>query len=347
MQASEVKPSGPSPHEEFQVSVLNPSSNFGALLSVPITAAQLLGDPALASHLVKVWQEYGGLLILRGLTDMTARQLDQVSSLFGEVEQELEDGKQAYEKDGVCSVMTLGNVRNGTGELEAVFAKGTRLPPDGSCQYRPDERKPVWHTDGAHRKSPPAGSLLFCKQAPPEGAETCFADMRSAYDDMDSETQAHVENLECVCSLMHRDAKVRLLRPEYPVMDPKERAANPPVRVPMVMTHPVTGRRALYGLNSSCCFIVPKGSAVPQEHMDKAELEAFEDPSVQREWRNMLRDVTSSRYTVVWDWQPGDLAVWDNRSLIHCGTGFDSEKYVREMWRTTLSSYSAKLFSKL
>lgn len=33
----------------------------------------------------------------------------------------------------------------------------------------------------------------------------------------------------------------------------------------------------------------------------------------------------------------GDLVVWDNRCTLHCATGFDRERYTREMWRTTLA----------
>ncbi|MDH3700993.1 MAG: TauD/TfdA family dioxygenase [Alphaproteobacteria bacterium] len=34
--------------------------------------------------------------------------------------------------------------------------------------------------------------------------------------------------------------------------------------------------------------------------------------------------------------QPGDVVVWDNRCTIHAATGFDYERYTREMWRLTL-----------
>ena len=31
------------------------------------------------------------------------------------------------------------------------------LAKDGSCQYRPKERLPVWHTDGTFKETPEAG----------------------------------------------------------------------------------------------------------------------------------------------------------------------------------------------
>ena len=62
----------------------------------------------------------------------------------------------------------------------------------------------------------------------------------------------------------------------------------------------------------------------------------YEDPSVERELRCLQPHATSERFVRVWQWEAGDLAVWDNRSTMHCATGFDRESHVREMWRTTL-----------
>jgi len=106
----------------------------------------------------------------------------------------------------------------------------------------------------------------------------------------------------------------------------------------MVLRHPLTGRRALYGMNSSTCEVLPRGAAVAQERMDRYELEALEDPSVQREWRSLLPFVTADRFTVTWQWAAGDLVVWDNRCTLHCATGFDGARHAREMWRTTLAA---------
>jgi len=145
-------------------------------------------------------------------------------------------------------------------------------------------------------------------------------------------------DLECICSITHHDAKIRKIQHDFPAPSPEQRAANPPQRVPMVLVHPLTKRPALYGLNSGTCHVVRKGTPVEDSRMDRYELAAEEDESVQREWRNLLPRVTSERYVAVWNWEAGDLLIWDNRCTIHCATGFGHEKYVREMWRTTLVS---------
>ncbi len=114
-----------------------------------------------------------------------------------------------------------------------------------------------------------------------------------------------------------------------------QRAANPPNRVPVVLRHPVSGELALYGMNSSTCAVLPKGQEISPEQLDICDLEGKEDESV-----NILRDllpyVTGPEFTVKWSWQPGDVVVWDNRCTIHSATGYDYDRYSREMWRLTL-----------
>lgn len=52
--------------------------------------------------------------------------------------------------------------------------------------------------------------------------------------------------------------------------------------------------------------------------------------------QGLLVHATAPEFTVVHQWQVGDLVIWDNRSTMHCATGYDSENDTREMWRTTL-----------
>mmetsp|Transcript_46260 Transcript_46260/g.122736 ORF Transcript_46260/g.122736 Transcript_46260/m.122736 type:complete len:335 (-) Transcript_46260:145-1149(-) len=316
----------------LRVSPINGS--FGALVETELSVSQILEDATLHTQLHQAWLEFGGVLVMRGLTDLTPQQMETIAGFFGEVERELDDSKKKC-RVGDC-LMRLGNTRNEAGELTALKADFSPLPADGSCQYNVDERVPVWHTDSTYRATPPIGSLLFCKQAPPEGAETCFADMRAAFDALDAQTQHRVKDLECFCSLAHHDAKVHSYSPDYPTLPPELRASNPPTRVPMVLEHPLTKRPALYGMNSSTCAVFHKGTAVSSERLDAYELQGVEDNSVQEEWRALMPEATSPQFTVMWRWRVGDLVAWDNRCTMHCGTGFDQNRYTREMWRATL-----------
>ena len=101
-----------------------------------------------------------------------------------------------------------------------------------------------------------AGSVFYCKQAPPVGAATAFADMRAAYDSLSPSKQEELEQLEAICSLHHHDTKIYRLTnndqlPAKPLLTEEQRSASPPTRHPLVLPHPETGRKALHGLNSS------------------------------------------------------------------------------------------------
>jgi len=313
------------------------ASGFGALLaaSPELSPARLRRSAELGAELRSLWLR-AGVLVVRGLEDMTPEDLVVISGHFGPVATDVGAGREHATVQGQ-PVLRIGNVRDASGRLISVPAssRSNFLPASGSCQYRPEERLPVWHTDGTFQATPPAGSAFFCRQAPPEGGATCFADAAAAWEALPPEEQHRLEGLECVCSLAHHDAKIHALVPEYPVLTPEERAANPPRRVPVVLEHPVTGRRALYGMNSSTCCVVPRGMPVAPAQMDRYDLEAVEDASVSV-LRDLLPRMTAPEFTVVWQWRVGDLVVWDNRRTLHCATGYDQDRYTREMWRTSI-----------
>eukprot|EP00971_Amphidinium_carterae_P287555 5707928-Amphidinium_carterae.1 len=202
-------------------------------------------------------------------------------------------------------------------------------------QYNSEKAYPAWHSDAIFRQCPPAGSLLYCRQAPPVGGETGFADMRAAWQSLDQAEQEYYMGLDCVVSLSHHDTKIHAKRSDYPCPTAELRAANPPNRVPMVLKHPETGQHALYGLNSGTCLILPRHDHVDSEKLAALEVSPTEDPSV-KIWKELLPRFTSPDFAIAWRWQVGDLVLWDNRSTLHCPTGFDHDKYVREMWRTTI-----------
>ena len=68
--------------------------------------------------------------------------------------------------------------------------------------------------------------------------------------------QKLVRKMDCICSLAHHDAKLRKRNPDYPMLTAAERRRNPPRRVPLSLKHPETGKRAIYGINSSTCFVI-------------------------------------------------------------------------------------------
>jgi len=42
-------------------------------------------------------------------------------------------------------------------------------------------------------------------------------------------------------------------------------------------------------------------------------------------------------------WKPGDLVIWDNRCILHRGTGYDADKYRRFMRQTRVAGLGPTL----
>ena len=310
------------------------NGEFGGLLD-GVSRADLY-DPQFQTQAVALWAERGGLLALRGseLANLSPEEFIAWTRVFGAIEQADLAARERSMLPGY-PILRIGNIRDENGELRASLARLPQLTSVADVQYNPDTRRPVWHTDSTFRKCPPIGSSFHCKQAPAEGAQTLFADTRAAFDALDETTRARLSSLEAVCSLAHHDKKINSYSPDYPILSPEQRTANPPRRVPVVLRHPVTGRDAIYGFNSSTCALVPVGEPITQERMDEFDLEGVEDESVLI-LRDLLPHITSPPFTVCWRWQPGDLVVWDNRSTMHSGTGYDYDRFTREMWRLTI-----------
>jgi len=170
----------------------------------------------------------------------------------------------------------------------------------------------LWHSDSSFRVIPAKYSLLSARTVARKGGNTEFADMRAAYDALDDQTKALVDDLVCEHSLLYSRG---LLGFE---VTPEERAMFRPVRQRLVRTHPVTGRKSLY-LSSHAGTII--GWPVPEA-------------------RALLRDLTEHatqpEFVNVHKWRQYDLIMWDNRQVMHRVRRFD-ESEVRDMRRTTVA----------
>lgn len=318
---------------DHETSPLNGS--FGILING--VTRQNLSDKIFQAEAYDIWLSCGGLVAVRGedLRDITPSELVAWSNVFGIVENKTQTAREDKTVPGF-PILRIGNIKDDAGKPRAQFAIVPQLQDDSDIRYNPKTRRPVWHTDSTFREFPPIGSVFHCRIAPPAGGETLFADMRTAYERLDDEKKLELGKLEAVCSLAHHDKKINAYSPEYPVLSPEQRKANPPNRVPLVLEHPLTRKVALYGLNSSTCAIVPAGKDVSDEDLDIWDLKGIEDKSVGI-LRDLLPYLTGPDFTVKWEWQPGDIVVWDNRSTIHAATGFEYQKFDREMWRLTLN----------
>uniref|UniRef100_A0A0G4G171 TauD/TfdA-like domain-containing protein n=1 Tax=Chromera velia CCMP2878 TaxID=1169474 RepID=A0A0G4G171_9ALVE len=331
----------------FKVSPLT-KRGFGAL----IEGASFKTLMESGSDLRRAWFQYRGLLVLRlGSHQLSAQQLVELSRLFGQVETVVDSSKVdmevAPENPEARGVIRIGNTAGPDGKSNAVRSKAQVLDmgKEDPLQYDTETHTPVWHTDSTYREKPPIGSVLYCVKPPEDGGgTTIFSDAMAAFEALPPKEQETLRSLDCLCSMTHHDSKIKRSNPLYPaLLDDENRRANPTRRVPVVLRHPIVGRESLYGMNSSTYAVLPTGvsssDGFDQAAIDCFELKGMEHDSVSRVWREKLLPFATAReFTTAVQWQPGDVALWDNRCTMHAATGFDMDRYSREMWRTTLVS---------
>jgi len=174
----------------------------------------------------------------------------------------------------------------------------------------------IWHTDTAYLERPPMASMLLARELPPHGGDTLFANMYLAFESLSPALQKLLEGLKAVNSSTKADAsKTREDRIRTDGAGKQEFIAEHPV----VRTHPETGRKALY---------VNSGHTVRfvgwTEEESAPLLKFLYDFQVKPE------------FTCRFAWQPGSLALWDNRCAQHNPVN-DYHGHRRVMHRITLA----------
>ncbi len=203
--------------------------------------------------------------------------------------------------------------------LPTSFADVSNLDKDDRPFARDDRRRlfaignRLWHSDSSFKAIPAKYSLLHALRIPSKGGNTEFAYMRAAYDALDDETKAEVEDLICEHSQLFSRQQLG-----FTDFTEEERARFKPVRQRLVRTHPVTGCRSLY-LSSHAGAIL--GWPVP-------EARAF--------LRDLVEHATQRQFVYAHTWRVGDLVMWDNRQTMHRARPFPPHE-PRDMRRTTLA----------
>jgi len=184
-------------------------------------------------------------------------------------------------------------------------------------QVRPEgEGADEWHSDTSFIPEPPMGSMLRAVQLPASGGDTCFANMIAAYEALSPPLREMIDGLNAVHDITpnltrasrYGDSQISLA---------EARAKNPPVAHPIVRTHPVTGRKALFVYDVAVTHV----EGLPERESDLL--------------LNMLYDhMYAPRFQCRFQWEPGSIALWDMRSTQHCGMPDYDER--RVMHRTTL-----------
>ena len=175
----------------------------------------------------------------------------------------------------------------------------------------------LWHTDTIYQPSPPMATMLYALELPPIGGDTLFANQYMAYEQLSDGLKQTLSGLKLVSRSNNKDAAetraARIKESGIKLNSDSLSGCHPAIR-----THPETGRKSLY---------ISPGHSGSFEGWSEAESAALltylHSHQIAEEFR--CRHV----------WQVGDLALWDNRCVLHYPVN-DYHGYRRLLHRITL-----------
>jgi alpha-ketoglutarate-dependent taurine dioxygenase len=175
----------------------------------------------------------------------------------------------------------------------------------------------VWHTDVTFMEHPPLGSVLNAVVMPEAGGDTVFADTQAAYEALSDPLKQFVSGLYAIHDgrPQYQDLLVKLGRGEW---DGQRISAIPPVRHPIVHTHPESGKK--------CLFVNP-GFTDKIVGLHRRESDAV--------LALLYEHMTRQEFLVRYRWRSGDLGFWDNRSTMHYAVSDYGESH-RVIQRVTI-----------
>ena len=183
--------------------------------------------------------------------------------------------------------------------------------PDGK-RYIPGEG---YHTDHSNAACPPKATVLHAVRLPDKGGDTQYVNMHLAYDGLPDETRRRIDGLKAIHVYQSRHSERKLM-----ALGETDRGHVPDAVVhPIVRTHPESRRKALY--------INPIRTEGIVGMAEEAALALLAD---------LLEHSTQPKYQYRHQWCPGDLVMWDNRSLLHQANGDYDMSQVRYLYRVML-----------
>jgi alpha-ketoglutarate-dependent 2,4-dichlorophenoxyacetate dioxygenase len=174
----------------------------------------------------------------------------------------------------------------------------------------------LWHTDSSFKEIPAKYSLLSARNVSKEGGNTEFADMRSAYDNLESRIKNKIDTMICEHSLIY--SRQRLGFDMVKELSSEEIKNFTPVEQPLVRKNKVTNRKTIF-LSSHIGKI---------KNWIRPDSMCFVD--------DLIEYATQLKFKYIHVWSKNDLIIWDNRQTMHRARAYDDLKENRDMRRTTV-----------
>lgn len=171
-----------------------------------------------------------------------------------------------------------------------------------------------WHTDLTFTRRPAKGALLLCREKPPVGGDTMWANLHLAYETLSPAMRAFVEGLEAV----HDASLIRGIEQRDPAQVAELKRRNPPVIHPVVRSHPETQRKSLLIGQRIRRFV------------------GLTDDESEAVLGFLNQHATKPEFVYRHRWSVNDLVLWDNRCTQHIALADFDQSQPRHMIRCSL-----------
>jgi taurine dioxygenase len=160
---------------------------------------------------------------------------------------------------------------------------------------------------------------LYALEVPDEGGDTLFCDLTAAYEAMPETLKIRLDGLTAVHDYAQRDRFAYKTGTQAQLSE-AQKNATPPVSHPVVRTHPVSGRKAIY---------VNPTYTVKINELDQQRSDELLD--------QIYAHCLQERFQMRYKWRSNDVLLWDNAAVMHAATtqNLDPRKY-RTLWRTII-----------
>ena len=184
-----------------------------------------------------------------------------------------------------------------------------------------------WHTDVAYEDPPNTGTVVYALQVPASGGRTWFANQFAAYDALPEAMKRRIESLQVIHHYGNRadmDEHSRTSA-ERLTEEQKRRVRN--VTMPLVRHHPITGRKALYGVAGSSFHIV-----------------GMPDDEATDLLNELAAHATRPEFITSHQYRKGDVAAWDTFATLHKAELLDpvqerTDPMARLLYRISLTGH--------
>ena len=175
-----------------------------------------------------------------------------------------------------------------------------------------------FHSDYSYLEIPARCTILHALQMPRSAKGTTFANQTRAYEDLDDDTKREVDPLVARHHYGNRDDLDEGSRTAASYLNEAQKKKVDWVRHRVAQPHPRTGRKALYAVSGSSFGI-----------------EGMADDAAKALLDRLKEHATQPRYLHTYDYEVGDVIVWDNAQLLHKAPLTDPNDS-RTLWRVTI-----------